>query len=964
MSTDDVTRASDPSRTLHGPANTWPARLHFAVDSCLSSKLAELVSWGPERLCIYNDAFAALLGLPPAEPFRTALPSIWSDAWTTMKETVDEVLTSGRSAVQEGIALPGNAGDGRRPGHVVCAYNPLRSEEGEIGGLSITCLDDSRRALGERGRDDAIARTILESITDAFFALDARWLFTYVNKRASSLLGIPVEELLGRAIWEVLPGLLGSELERMYRSTVADGVARSVTEYYADHDRYYEAHAYPGALEGISVYFRDVTVATRAATSLRDRTALLNAISDSTGDVIFAKDREGRMRFANPAALSLIGKPLDQVLGKTDAEFLQEKSSAAAVMENDRRIMQTGVAADVEEIVPLPDGTRRIWLSRKMPDRDEAGNVIGILGVSRDITVQTRASERARRLYDVAAALSLAVTPDDVARVTIDQGILAVGATAGSLAFVTADGAHLELAGWVGYAPEVMQRWRRFSLDADVPLAEAVRTGQPVYVQSAEERSTRYPALTTLTATKGTKSSACIPLLTGGRCVGALGLSFDRAGVSALSEDRELLLSLGRQCAQALERARLFEAERHARVEAEHAGRMKDEFLTTLSHELRTPLNAIVGWATLLASNPTDAGKVLHGLATIQRNAKAQTQIIEDLLDMSAIISGKVRLDVQRMDLADVLQAAADTVRPAAEAKGIRLRTLLDSDTGPMRGDPSRLQQVFWNLLTNAVKFTGRGGQVEMVLQRVHSHIEITVADTGEGIPSDFIPFVFDRFRQADATITRRHGGLGLGLALVKQLTELHGGSVRVESPGAGLGTTFTVRLPLSIAHEAPPPAPAPPPALQKTANDAALGSPHRRLQGLSILVVDDEPDARDLLEELLTESGAVVRTAASAASALTSLESDWPEVLISDIGMPDEDGYSLVARLRALEAADGSRGPRIAALALTAYARSEDRMKALRSGFDMHVAKPIDPEELLIVIVSLARRTSVNPSA
>ncbi len=960
MSTEDVLRAFEWSRTPLGPLESWPIRLRIAVDSCQSSKLAELICWGAERTCVYNDAFAKRLGLSPPAGFGGPLASLWPGPGgaVRLEKTVDAVFLTGSSALQGGIALASvGAGSPSREATVQCAYNPLRDEDGKVCGVSITCL-----AEGDRDREEERARMILESITDAFFALDDRWVFTYVNKRASDVLGLPIDQLVGRVIWEVYPGLIGSELERMYRATVASGVASAVTEYYPDHDRYYEAHSYPGTVQGVSVYFRDVTLAMRAAETLRARTALLNAISDSTGDVIFAKDRAGRMRYANAAALALIGKPAPDVLGKTDLEFLGERSAALGVMENDRRIMESGAPEDVEESVPLPDGTRRIWSSRKRPDRDEAGSVIGLFGVSRDITEQKRASERARRLYEVAAALAEAVTPEDVARVTVDQGILAVGATAGSLAFVTAEGAHLELAGWVGYLPEAIAGWRRLPVDAPVPLAETIRTGQPVYIQSPEDRQARYPALGSFSAAQGTLSSACIPLLAGGQCVGALGLSFDRPGASASAEDRELLLSLGRQCAQALERARLFEAEQRARVEAEHAGRMKDEFLTTLSHELRTPLNAILGWATMLSSRPADEEQVLHGLAAIQRNARAQTQIIGDLLDMSAIVSGKVRLDIQRTDLADVLQAATDSIRPAAEAKGIRLRTVLDSDTGPVRGDPSRLQQVFWNLLTNAVKFTARGGQVEMVLQRVHSHLEVTVADTGEGIPAEFIHHVFDRFRQADATITRRHGGLGLGLALVKQLTELHGGTVSVASRGAGQGSTFTVRLPLSIAHESQTPAAGETAPLQQEARTMNQ-SEHQRLEGLKIVVVDDEPDARELLDEMLTESGAIVRTAGSAAAALATLDAEWPDVLVSDIGMPVEDGYSLVTKVRALELTDGGRGPRIAALALTAYARPEDRVSALRSGFDMHVAKPFDPDELLAVIASLARRTSVFPA-
>ena len=285
----------------------------------------------------------------------------------------------------------------------------------------------------------------------------------------------------------------------------------------------------------------------------------------------------------------------------------------------------------------------------------------------------------------------------------------------------------------------------------------------------------------------------------------------------------------------------LLESERAARAEAERAGRMKDEFLATLSHELRTPLNAILGWAQILTGNKDEAD-LAEGLQTIERNARAQTQIIEDLLDMSRIISGKVRLDVQRIDLAVVVQSAVETLKPAAEARGVRLQAILDSVSGPVSGDPNRLRQVFWNLLSNAVKFTPRSGRVQVLLERVESHLEVSVIDTGEGIASEFLPHVFDRFRQADATTTRRHGGLGLGLAIVKQLVELHGGTIRATSAGPGKGSQFVVSLPRTVVH------PGPEMLVERT--DPAAGKPinphdSAQIQGVRVLVVDDEPDAR-----------------------------------------------------------------------------------------------------------------------
>lgn len=398
---------------------------------------------------------------------------------------------------------------------------------------------------------------------------------------------------------------------------------------------------------------------------------------------------------------------------------------------------------------------------------------------------------------------------------------------------------------------------------------------------------------------------------------------------------------------------RLLESERAARSEAERAGRMKDEFLATLSHELRTPLNAILGWAQLLQDEAVDAEDLKEGMNTIERNARAQKQIIEDLLDMSRIISGKVRLDVQRLELAPVVEAALDTVRPAADAKGIRVQTVLDPLARPVSGDPNRLQQVFWNLLANAVKFTPRGGRIQVLLQRVNSHLEVHVIDTGEGISPEFLPHIFDRFRQADASSTRKHGGLGLGLAIVRQLVELHGGTIRAHSGGLGQGATFTVVLPLTVIHPAPEQEsdrrhPTSEPIYSARLNTCL------NLKGVKVLVVDDEPDARSLVKRLLENCESIVQTAGSAAEAMEMFRSERPDVLVSDIGMPGEDGYSLIRQIRAL---GPERGGDVPAVALTAYARAEDRIQSIRAGFQMHVAKPVEAAELLTVVESLAGR-------
>jgi PAS domain S-box-containing protein len=394
------------------------------------------------------------------------------------------------------------------------------------------------------------------------------------------------------------------------------------------------------------------------------------------------------------------------------------------------------------------------------------------------------------------------------------------------------------------------------------------------------------------------------------------------------------------------ERARLLAAEQEARAEAELANNTKDEFLATISHELRTPLNAILGWSQILrmAALPPDEAK--HGLQTIERNAKLQAQLVEDLLDLSRITSGKLRLETRPIDLPLVLDAALDSVRPAAEAKGIRLIPLLDANASPVLGDAGRLQQVVWNLLSNAIKFTPAKGTVELILQRIGGRAEIVVSDTGIGIKPDFLPHVFERLRQADASTTRQHGGLGLGLAIARHLIEAHGGTIEARSAGENRGATFIVTLPLSLNAAVKEP------ELDSAGSDTSLGLLHRRLEGVRVLVVDDEPDALDLVSRALKQDGAEVRLAGSAAEALGAIDELNPDVLISDIAMPGQDGYELIRQLRSRERTHGRHLP---AVALTAFARKEDRDRALRAGYQAHLAKPVEPARLAEVVAQLA---------
>jgi PAS domain S-box-containing protein len=444
------------------------------------------------------------------------------------------------------------------------------------------------------------------------------------------------------------------------------------------------------------------------------------------------------------------------------------------------------------------------------------------------------------------------------------------------------------------------------------------------------------------------------------------GLFFGHPEPAVFGERSErLAVGIAAQAAIAIDNARLYaqaqrdgeekrallESERAARREGERANAIKDEFLATLSHELRTPLSAILGWAHILRRKISPGEADLHkGIEVIERSTRVQTQLIDDLLDMSRITSGKVRLDLQPVAPITVVEAAVDTVRPAADGAGVTIELQLDPAAGPIAADPARLQQVVWNLLVNAVKFTPRGGKVHVTLEQIDGQVQITVADSGVGIKPDFLPHIFDRFRQADGSTTRRYGGLGLGLSIVKHLVELHGGAVQADSPGQGAGATFVVKLPVNAMHS------------DEHAGRAASGamSPHSapfdaiELKGIKALVVDDEADARDLMKRVLEDCGAEVTVANGAEAALQAIQRDRPDVLISDIGMPDIDGYELLRRVRQLGPAAGGALP---AIALTAFARPEDRVRALRAGFSVHVSKPVESAELIATVAALAGR-------
>jgi PAS domain S-box-containing protein len=646
----------------------------------------------------------------------------------------------------------------------------------------------------------------------------------------------------------------------------------------------------------------------------------------------------------------------------------------ARVAASCERSARDGDELDLEFRVPCPDGSVR-WLAEKARTFvADDGRPLYVTGACVDVTRRKQVEEALREetrllelLNDSGTAIAGQLDVRSLAHTLTAAATQLSGAAFGVFYYnagLEKAEAALELYALAGISRDELAR---LAPPGEVPLFDpALHGGAAVRFADLGEDARRAGLSAGPGAPPGPGVRSYLAVPVKARSGETLGfLCFGHPEPGAFSERLERLVgAIAAQAGIAIDNARLFEAaqraaeerralldsERSARATAERMSQMKDEFLATLSHELRTPLNAIIGWAHVLRHGARDQADLAKGLDTIERNARVQAQLIEDLLDMSRITSGKMRLDVQPIQPVAFVEAAIETVRPAAEAKGIRLEAVLDPTAGPISGDPSRLQQVAWNLLSNAIKFTPKGGRVQVVLSRAESHAELVVADTGAGIRPELIDQLFERFRQADASTTRGHGGLGLGLSIVKHLVELHGGVVRIGSPGEGAGTTVVVELPLLAAHRRT----SGEPVTAGGFDGLTTASTTADLAGLKVLVVDDQREARELILRVLEDCNAQVLTAASAAEALDLVETQRPDVLVSDIGMPEADGFELLRRVRALGA---ERGGRVPAIALTAFARSEDRTRALRAGFLVHVAKPVDPAELIATVATVTGR-------
>ncbi|MBX3193212.1 MAG: GAF domain-containing protein [Labilithrix sp.] len=683
----------------------------------------------------------------------------------------------------------------------------------------------------------------------------------------------------------------------------------------------------------------------------------------SIGDAVIATDAEGRITITNPVADELTGWPEAEARGQPLDEVFRifNEHTREPVVSPVAKVLELGnvVGLANHTVLVHRDGKRETPIDDSgAPIRGPSGATEGVVLVFRDVTEKKRDETRRFLLEEATAALSESldyeVTLAKVARLAVPR---LADWCAIDVAVEGRDGPH-RLA--VAHVDEAKVRYAQELIERYPPDPNAT-TGVPNVLRTG--KSELYPVITDDLIRAGAvdeehlrislslqlRSAMVVPLVARGRAVGTMTFVWAESGHSYTKDDLAFAEELARRCGVAIENARLYAAEQHARNNADVANRAKDEFLAMVSHELRTPLNAIMGWAKLMSSAALDETKRARAIETIDRNAVAMAQLIEDLLDISRIISGKMRLEVQLVDLTRVVEAAIESVRPAAEAKAIRVAHTSGASIPPLVGDPTRLQQVVWNLLSNAVKFTPKSGAIIVDVAREESGIVVRVTDTGKGIAQDFLPHVFDPFRQQDASHTRSRGGLGLGLAITRQLVELHGGHVEAHSEGAGRGATFVVHLPLTAVSRA---LEQQHPETRQIRLESSFERP-KQLRGIRVLVVDDEEDARHLVKAILDECGCVVTLAGSATDAMKLLQQEVPDLLISDIGMPQQDGYDLIRQVRALPAASTANLP---AAALTAYARAEDRRRVLDAGYSMHIPKPVEPAELIAVVLSLTR--------
>jgi signal transduction histidine kinase len=883
-------RASDWAASPLGDPDKWPQALRTVVRLMLDSKFPMFVAWGHELAFLYNDAYAEILGAKHPQALGCGFQDVWSEIWPDISPLIHRAL-AGEATYSENLPLVM-----LRKGHeeqtwFTFSYSPVRDDRGTIAGMYCACTETTGQVLSERRHAFQL------EMTDRMRGLSDPYEIMAV---ASELLSRNLK--VNRAVF----GEIDDQVESIrFHSSYTDGTVPELAGIHRLND--FGTANIADLLTGHTVVYNDVTLDLR------------------TPDSIFLKN------IASIEVRASIGVPIVR-LGKLRAVLgLHQRKP--------RRWTN-------EEVKIVEDVAERTWHAVERA-RAEAVSKASISAL--------------RQLNQVAQSVHAELRRQPLMQVVTDAALHVSGAQFGAFFhnLVDENGESYTLYTISG-APR--EAFSKFPTPRNTAVFGSTFEGLGPKrcddITKDPEYGKNLPYAGMPEGHLPVRSYLAVPVRSrSGEVFGGLFLGHGEPG-RFTEEHERLVQGIATQAAIGIINSRfyesqqtLLEAERHARTAAERESRLKEEFLNTLSHELRTPLNAIVGWAALLRLRRKDDPELEKGLTVIERNAHAQAKIIDDLLDMSRITSGNVQLEFQEVDLAQAIREALESVRPTADAKRVRIQATLAGDAGPVRWDPIRLQQVLWNLLTNAVKFTPEDGLVEIRLVRVANHIEMSVIDSGRGIEPDFLPFIFDRFRQADGSAAREYGGLGLGLAIVKSLVDMHRSRVYARSGGKGQGSTFVLQFAAVDGKTLDSSLPG------RAANMAVpvCSEPLPDITGLKVLVVDDEPDSLALMQTILGNAGAVVTPALSVRSALQKMAEERPDVLLSDLGMPTEDGYMLIRAVREREKSKGFAA--IPAAAVTAFARAEDAQQALNAGFDCHLPKPVSPPVVIAMVGKLAGR-------